>query len=134
MRMIGEDLLSYLKGIRERLDYVSKRVQRWEIISGDTTFSALFLPRAEDAIDEASSGLARYILVNELDKEIAAIIYPDSRGAGFGLARFNDHPNLDFTRVEHEFDVHFAHNSGFLCKTSATEEDRLKKFLAAAWA
>lgn len=134
MRMIGEDLLSYLKGIRERLDYVSKRVQRWEISSGDTTFSALFLPRADDAIDEASSGLARYILVNELDKEIAAIIYPDSRGSGFGLARFNDHPNLDFTRVEHETDVHFAHNSGFLCKTSATEEDRLKEFLAAAWA
>lgn len=133
MRMIGDDLLDYLRGVRERLDYVAKHVQRWEITSGDETFSTLFLPRAEDSIDEASNGLARYILVNKLDKEVAAIVYPDSRGTGFGLARFNDHPKLDFTRVESEADVHFAHNSGFLCKTSATEEERLKVFLAAAW-
>lgn len=133
MRMIGEDLLDYLKGVRERLDYVGRYVQRWEITAGDESFSALVLPRVEESIDDASGGLARYILVNELDQEIAAIVYPDSRGAGFGLARFNDHPKLDFTRVESEQDVHFAHNSGFLCKTSATDEERLKQFLAAAW-
>lgn len=133
MRMVGDDLLEYLKGVRERLDYVGERVQRWEITSGDVQFSALFLPRTEDPIDDASSGLARYILVNDLDKEIAAIVYPDSRGKGFGLARFNDHPNLDFTRIEQEEEVHFAHNSGFLCKTSATDENRLKEFLAGAW-
>jgi len=133
MRMIGDDLLSYLRGVRERLDYVGQHVQRWEITSGDTTFSALFLPRSADGIDDASSGLVRYILVNELDEEIAAMVYPDSRGDGFGLARFNDHANLDFTRIENDADVHFAHNSGFLAKTSATDEARLKEQLAKAW-
>jgi hypothetical protein len=133
MRMIGDDLLSYLKGVRARLDYVAQHVQRWEIVSGETAFSALFLPRSADVIDDASGGLARYILVNELDQEIAAIVYPDSRGEGFGLARFNDHPNLDFTRIEKDDDVHFAHNSGFLAKTSATDVARLREQLAAAW-
>lgn len=134
MRMVGEDLLRYLQGVRERLDYVAKHVKRWEISAGEDVFSALILPRLDESIDDASGGLARYILVHELDQEIAAIVYPDSRGEGFGLARFNDHPKLDFTRVEEEHDVHFAHNSGFLCKTSATDEERLKQFLAAAWA
>ena len=133
MRMVGDDLLAYLKGVRERLDYVGKHVQRWEIQSGDTSFSALFLPRVESSIDEPSSGLARYILSNQLDQEIAAMVYPDSRGTGFGLARFNDHPNLDFTRIEDADDVHFAHKSGFLAKTSATEMARLKEQLSLAW-
>ncbi|MFK7909895.1 MAG: hypothetical protein AB8F34_04755, partial [Akkermansiaceae bacterium] len=88
---------------------------------------------ADDMIDDASGGLARYILVNGLEKEIAALVYPDSRGEGHGIARFNDHPQLDFTRVQEEPDVHFAHNSGFLCKTGATEPERLKKLLANSW-
>jgi hypothetical protein len=87
----------------------------------------------ESAMDDASGSLARYIMVNELHEQIAAIAYPDSRGEGFGLARFNDHPRIDFTRVESAGDVHFAHNSGFLCKTSATELERLKEILSHAW-
>lgn len=133
MRMIGSDLIEYLEGVREKIDYVSTRVQRWEITTAKGNFSALYLPRAEDMIDDASSGLARYILVNGLESEIAAIVYPDSRGEGHGIARFQDHPQLDFTRVEDQPDVHFAHNSGFLCKTSATEADRLKGLLGGAW-
>jgi len=133
MKMVGNDLLEYLTGIRSRLDLVSGYVKRWEIVSGAETFSALYLPRLDDPLEDTSSALARYILVNELDQEIAAMVYPDSRGEGFGLARFNDHPKLDFTRVEAEPDVHFAHNSGFLCKSSATEETRLQELLAGAW-
>ena len=32
-------------------------------------------------------------------------------------------PSLDFSRVEGQPDVHFAHKSGFMCKTSASEPD-----------
>lgn len=134
MKIIGTDLLEYLCDIRARLDCVSEHVQRWEIPSADgETWSALYFPRMENPLDDASSALARYILVNKLDQEIAAMVYPDSRGEGFGLARFNDHPKLDFTRMEAEEDVHFAHSSGFLCKTGATEEARLKELLAGSW-
>ena len=133
MKIIGSDLLDYLHDIRERLDLVKEHVKRWEISSGEETFSALFLPRSEDLSEDVSGSLARYIIVNELDQEIAAMVYPDSRGEGFGLARFNDHPKLDFTRVESAEDVHFAHKSGFLCKTGATDPERLKEILAGAW-
>ena len=133
MRMIGSDLIEYLEEIRQKIDYVSRNVERWEIEAPSGKFSALCLSRAGDMIEDASGGLARYVLVNNLEEEIAALVYPDSRGEGYGLARFNDHPNLDFTRVENEPDVHFAHNSGFLCKTSATEADRLRFLLASAW-
>jgi len=133
MRYIGEDLLDYLKGVREKIDFVARHVEQWSVCSGDETFDVLFLPRTETGIDDPSGGLARYIMVNELVDDIAAIVYPDSRGEGFGLARFNDHPKLDFTRAETAQDVHFAHNSGFLCKTGATEKSRLMEILACAW-
>ena len=133
MRMIGQDLIDYLNGVRAKIDFVAEHAVRWEISSGGESFSALYLPRMEKGIDDASGGLARYILVNKLDQEIAATVYPDSRGEGFGLARFNDHPQLDFTRIESFPDVHFAHKSGFLCKTGATEPVRLMKILSSAW-
>ncbi len=133
MCYIGGDLLEYLKSVRSKLDSISAHVERWEVTSGGECFDVLFLPRTESAIDDASGSLARYIIVNELHEQIAAIAYPDSRGEGFGLARFNDHPRIDFTRVESAGDVHFAHNSGFLCKTSATELERLKEILSHAW-
>lgn len=133
MRYVGEDLIDYLKGARERVNFISRHVEHREITSGADTFNALFLPRTDPGIDDASGALARYILVNGLENEIAAIVYPDSRGSGFGLARFNDHPRLDFTQVASEDDVHFAHNSGFLCKTSATELARLQELLAGGW-
>ena len=47
------------------------------------------------------------------------------------------HPNivavLDFGRVEGEADVVFAHKSGFMCKTRATEPARLRELVQAAW-
>jgi hypothetical protein len=133
MRFVGGDLLEYLRSVRSKLDSISMHVERWELVSGSDSFDVLFLPRMESSLDDVSGSLGRYIIVNELHEEISAIVYPDSRGEGFGLARFNDHPRIDFTRVESAEDVHFAHNSGFLCKTSATEHDRLREILTHAW-
>ena len=133
MRMIGQDLIDYLEGVRAKIDYVSVRVENWQISISGGDFGVLYLPRADDMIEDASGGLARYILVNGMEDEIAAIVYPDSRGEGHGLARFQDHPRLDFSRVQDESDVHFAHNSGFLCKTSATQPERLKELLVKGW-
>lgn len=133
MCMVGEDLVKHLKGVREKLDFVSQHVQRWEIEKNGESFSVLYMPRVDAEQDELSSGLTRYIFVNKLEGEIAATVVPDSRGDGFGLARFNDHPRLDFTRIEGDEDVHFAHKSGFLCKTSATDVSRLKEQLVGGW-
>ena len=43
-------------------------------------------------------------------------------------------PVLGFNdRIDEEDDVHFAHARGFVAKTSATEKERLKELLRAAW-
>lgn len=131
MRMVGADLLDHLKVARERLDYIAERVERWSIPAGDRVIETLFLPRSETVPDEPSSMLGSYIRASKLD--IAAIVYPDRRGGGFGIGRYEDHPSLDFSRVEGEPDVHFAHKSGFMCKTSATDPARLQALIVRAF-
>lgn len=134
MRMVGDDLLAYLRLARERLDLVEQRVERWSIPHEQALIETLFLPRDEAAADdEPSAMLGGYIRARQLDHVIAAIVYPDRRGEGYGIGRYEDHPALDFSRVEAEADVHFAHKSGFMCKTSASDPARLKALIALAW-
>jgi hypothetical protein len=72
------------------------------------------------------------MFVRELDRDIAGTVSPDKRGSGYGLTRFDDDRRLNFTRIESEPDVHFAHKQGFVAKTTATDPDRLKQLLAMA--
>jgi hypothetical protein len=133
MRIVGEDLLDYLRVARERLDFVSDNVERWTLHAGGEPIEALFLPRTEPLADEPSATLGSYIRARLPAAAVAAIVYPDRRGEGYGIGRYEDHPKLDFSRVEGEPDVHFAHKSGFMCKTSATDPARLKQLIVAAW-
>jgi len=133
MQMVGADLLEHLRIARERLDFVTQRVERWSIPCGSDVIEVVFLPRTEPAADEPSSMVGSYIRAEGLEGVVAAIVYPDRRGDGFGIGRYEDHPSLDFSRVEAQPDVHFAHKSGFMCKTSATSSERLKELVAAAW-
>jgi len=61
------------------------------------------------------------------------MVYPDRRGSGHGLSRYNDNRRLDFTKIESAPDVHFAHSRGFVAKTTATNSARLKELVAASW-
>ncbi|MBW2463547.1 MAG: MYG1 family protein [Deltaproteobacteria bacterium] len=133
MRFVGEDLLEYLRVARERIDFVAAHAERWSIDQGGDVIDAVFLPRTEPAADEPSTAVANYIRAQGLERSVAAIVYPDRRGGGYGIGRFEDHPKLDFSRVEAEGDVHFAHKSGFMCKTTSTDPARLKALIAAAW-
>ncbi len=133
MRMIGEDLLAYLRSLRKRLDLIATRAEWWQLETPRGAFEALFMPRIEPVVGEPSFGLNRYIEECGKENTIIALIYPDRRGSGYGLGRFNDHPAVDFTRVEAEPDVHFAHGRGFVAKTSATNPDRLRELLTKAY-
>jgi len=133
MRLVGEDLLEYLRVVRERLDFVAQHAERWSIAAGEQRIEAIFLPRTEPLADEPSVAVENFIRAQGLEQEITAIVYPDRRGAGYGIGRFEDHPSLDFSRLEGEADVHFAHKSGFMCKTSATNPDRLKALVVGAF-
>lgn len=132
MRYIGHDLLEHLRVARERLDFVAAHAQRWSLGSGDATLEAVFLPRTDPLPDEPSGSVGSYVRAEGLEHDIAAIVYPNRRGDGYGIQRWEDHPGLDFSRVEAEPDVHFAHKSGFMCKTGATDPERLRELIARA--
>jgi hypothetical protein len=122
-----------LKNLRARLDFIGQVGEFWEIETPSGSFKVLFLPRTDPMPDEASAGLARFIDSCPDQGEIAGLVYPDRRGNGYGLSRHNDHPSLDFTRIQDEADVHFAHARGFVAKTSAADPSRLRELLASSW-
>ena len=133
MRWIGMDLLEYLRGLRARLDFIAGCAEFWEIDTGRGSFHILYLPRTEPLPEEPSAGLARYLETHPEGGRVVGLVYPDRRGAGYGLSRHKDDPRLDFTRIENEEDVHFAHVRGFVAKTSATCNVRLRDLLRCSW-
>lgn len=133
MRWIGADLLEYVKNLRERLDFIQSVGEFWEIESPAGPFHVLYLPRTEPLPDEPSAGIGRFIDAHPDGERVVGLVYPDRRGNGFGLSRHNDHPRLDFTRIQDCEDVHFAHARGFVAKTSATDPQRLRALLSQSW-
>jgi hypothetical protein len=133
MRFVGADLLEYLRVARERLDFVAEHVERWSLSLGGAVVEVAFLPRTTPALDEPSSAVGGYVRAQGLGSTVAAVVYPDRRGEGYGISRYEDHASLDFSRLEGEPDVHFAHKSGFMCKTSASTPERLQALVCAAW-
>ncbi|MFT7581044.1 MAG: hypothetical protein ACI9MR_002718 [Myxococcota bacterium] len=133
MRFVGEDLLEYLHGVREGIAFVGAQSERWSLAAGDEFIDVVFLPRTEPPADEPRSAVSNFVRSRGLGSTVAAVIYPDRRGAGYGIGRYEDHPRLDFSLVEGQPDVHFAHKSGFMCKTTATDLNRLKQLVVSAW-
>ncbi|MCB9884903.1 MAG: MYG1 family protein [Planctomycetes bacterium] len=132
MRFVGADLLDFLRDGRQSIDLVGERCERWAVRAGDEEIQAVFLPRGDDVPEEPSGSVSRYILASGLEQQIGATVYPDRRGRGYGISRYEDDPRLDFCRLEGQPDVHFAHKSGFLCKTSATDPERLQELIRIA--
>lgn len=129
MRMIGQDLVDYVTGLRARLDFVAQHAEVWEL----DHFKALFMPRTDPLPDEASSGLGHHIEKLGLENEVLAIVYPDSRGTGYGMRRFNDDTRMEFTQIKGEADVHFTHARGFIAKTSSADVARLRELVSNAY-
>lgn len=129
MQWIGQDLIGYLRGMRERLDFIAAHAVTWKVDPSSEGDDVLFMPRTEPIPHEPSSGLPRYIESLPGGQHITAMLYPDRRGSGYALARHHDHPAYDFTRIVECADVHFAHARGFVAKTSATHPDRLRELL-----
>ncbi len=132
MRMIGEDLLNFIQSLRERLDFIGIHSERWTIDGPHGNFEALFLKRTDPLPKEPSMGIERYVEQIGLAGEMVALVYPDRRGEGYGLSRYRDHQTVNFSQIEAQEDVHFAHARGFVAKSSATEIGRLQELLKLA--
>ncbi len=132
MRFVGQDLLEFLRAVREGIDRVAELSERWSVAAGTDTVETIFLPRTDPMPEEPSGSVARYVRAAGLNAVIGATVYPDRRGKGYGISRFEDDPRLDFSQLDGEPDVHFAHKSGFMCKTSATDPGRLQELIRGA--
>jgi len=133
MRYIGDDLRDHIESSRRRFDAVKAQAAVWELNLEGELGRALFLERGETLPDEPSALLSRYGRHLAGGRPLFALVYPDRRGTGYGITRFDDHPRLDFSRVADQQDVHFAHTSGFMCKTTATEPQRLRELIEKAY-
>jgi hypothetical protein len=134
MRMIGEDLLHYVKTLRARLDFIGQHAEIWDLSLGGSPGQVVFLPRTDPLPDEPSLGLDHFIASRGLERSVVGTVYPDRRSAGYGLSRFRDNARLDFTRIAECPEVHFAHVRGFVAKTTAADVGRLKQLMVQAGA
>lgn len=126
MKMIGEDLLNYIRSLRERLNYLMDSCEIWDV---NATQKVVVLPKSEHMPAEPSLGIGRFVEMNDLSNQVIALVYPDRRGKGYALSRYNDCSRLDFSRLEAEGDVLFCHTQGFLAKTSATSNERILELI-----
>ena len=135
MCMIGEDIVKYVRSLRERLDFLMQHCQWWtvetDVVDGPP-IEALYLEQHESIANDPSFGLYAFIAEQEKEDQVHALVYPDRRGSGYGLTRYEDCPRLNFSRIEGQSDVRFAHKRGFVAKVEATEPERLKQLLAMA--
>lgn len=129
MSMVGEDLVGYVKSLRERLNVLKERCQFWKIPTEHVSAEALFLARTEPADDDPSFGIHQFVATECEGKNIVALVYPDRRGDGYGLTRYEDNALMNFSQIESEDDVRFAHKRGFVAKTDATDPNRLQELL-----
>lgn len=60
-------------------------------------------------------------------------IFHDDRGAGLTLLRINDDPLVDFSRVDGDPDVVFAHKGGFIAKTVSKDMEKAMGLIARAF-
>ena len=132
MKMMGTDLVSYVVNLRSRMNQVAEHEEIWELGDGDQPMKVAFVPRTDPPIEDASGGLAWRVKELGLEEDVVAMVYPDSRGEGYGMRRYNDNPVADFSKLSEEPEVHFTHNRGFIAKTSCTEISRLKEMLLLA--
>lgn len=132
MCMVGEDLVNYLRSLRERLDFLKQHAEYWTIEADCEPVQALFLEQHEEIAKEPSFGLYAFIESEGKQGEIQALVYPDRRGDGYGMTRYNDCQRLDFSQIESHEEVRFAHKRGFVAKVSTTDQTKLQQLLGLA--
>jgi len=114
MYRIGRERLDYLGEVIERLDYLRDNAQVIEV-GGLRFVDATCIDRTDSPV----LGLEMYVMYVQELGEIAGTVTQDDRGDGVSLFRRNDHPDVDFSRLEGRDGVVFAHKGGFVAKLAA---------------
>jgi hypothetical protein len=133
MKMIGEELLQYIRNLRTRIEEVARVAEVWELHHSEDSFKIMFVPRNQNQIEEVSGAMGWHIKELGLEEDVVAMVYPDSRGEGYGMKRFNDCSEMDFSKIANHTSVRFAHARGFIAKVEPVEVGELKQLLFQAY-
>jgi hypothetical protein len=112
MAQIGKDTLDYVSSVRACLCQLRAGAGTAESVHGLMGICCTLEKPELKAIE---------MLRAEFEKvhgPMAFSITRDDRGEGFSLYRFDDHPGLDFSKLQGNPAVTFAHVGGFIAKTS----------------
>jgi len=132
MSMVGEDILNYIRTLRNRLNFLEQHSQWWTIETDGDPIVALFLERSSLIENNPSFGINAFIAEKNKNDAVHALVYPDRRGEGYSLTRYEDYQGLNFCQIEDQDDVRFAHKRGFVAKVEAVDPVRLEELLTAA--
>jgi hypothetical protein len=133
MKMIGEELLQYIRNLRIRIEEVARVAEVWELHHSEDSFKVMFVPRNQNQIEEVSGAMGWHIKELGLEEDVVAMVYPDSRDEGYGMKRFNDCSEMDFSKIANNTSVRFAHARGFIAKVEQVEIGELKQLLFQAY-
>lgn len=117
MARIGAEKLDYIESVVDRIHFHGESASVVEV-NGLTFLDATWVDRK----DQPTLGLEMFCQEQDQDRDgtaIAGTITQDDRGDGLALFRRNDHPRVDFSSLEGEDGVIFAHKGGFIAKLAA---------------
>ena len=110
MTNIGLELLNTLTQFNGRWQQLSDSVTTSFVNDNEIVFSLGIL-----GDNDPSFALSAYVA--ERHPNAVATITHDDRGEGYCLFRLNDSPKIDFSLIENDERVLFAHKNGFVAKT-----------------
>ena len=110
MRHIGQQLLNTLEQFTERWQKLSETTTTLEV-DGNLIVVSVGVNKDDDP------SFALNAFVEEKHPSAIATVTLDDRGNGLCLFRLNDSLKLDFSQIENDPRILFAHKNGFVAKT-----------------
>ena len=107
---IGEELLKTLEQFTSRYQQLSDSITTSLVYGNEIVFSLGIL-----GDNDPSFALSAYVADRHPDAVVT--ITHDDRGDGYCLFRLNDSPKIDFSQIESDERILFAHKNGFVAKT-----------------
>lgn len=115
MTSFGSELLNTLEQFTGRWTQLSDSITTSLVYGNEVVFSLGIL-----GDNDPTFALNAYVADNH--PNAVATITHDDRGNGYCLFRLNDSPKIDFSKIESDERILFAHKNGFVAKT----HDKLK--------
>lgn len=123
--MLHESFNAYLKMktlVLSAVEWVTVR---------DSVVVAIVSKAAEPSIKSAGFNAVTRLL-KSINSNVAIVVTADTRGYGYSLYRVDDHPTVDFRRIDGDIDIDFVHANGFLAKTAIVDRSDILRLCSNA--